>query len=522
MTSEPARAWWQRRLFLAAIIILFALPLALAGFPPLIDLPAHMARYHIGASLADSRDLGRYFSFQWRFLPNLGVDILVIALAPLTGIEPAVRLIVTAIPALAAAGMIGVARVAHGQLPATAFFALPLAFAYPLVFGFVNSALAVALAFIVVAVWLRFERRNHNRAAAILATIAAPILLTAHITGFGVLGVAIFGATIGRAIEQRWPLRRTLTQLLLSCLPVIWPFIILLFWSTGTAPPVSGWLDWHSRIAWLAGILRDNWAPLDIASAALVYAVMLLPLLRPRHFTYTPVLAMPGLILWILALGLPTTLITQFASVRLIYVACAFTLLAVRPKAPLPSWVAPAGLAFVALRLTSVLLSTIEADGRFEKQLEALDHIARGSRVIAFTAIDCERHWQPDRRAHIASMATVRRDAFVNDQFVTSEGQLLKIAESQPVLKRWTEAIVFKTPCDRWSNRPALSEALTRLPWGNMDYLWLVDAPAASRPIDGRLRPIWQAGNSVLYRIGPRNPPPSGRGGHQTPRRGRS
>jgi len=147
MSGQPI-LWWQRPALLAGLVVLFALPLALATIPPLIDLPAHMARYHVGATLADSPDLRRYFTFSWRFMPNLGVDIPVIALAPLIGLEPAARLVVTIIPALAAAAMLLVARSAHGRVPATALIALPLVFAYPMIFGFVNACLAVALAFL--------------------------------------------------------------------------------------------------------------------------------------------------------------------------------------------------------------------------------------------------------------------------------------------------------------------------------------------------------------------------------------
>lgn len=501
MISGQQSPWWQRRSCLAALIILFALPFAIGDFPPLIDLPAHMARYHVGANLAESRDLARYFTFAWRFLPNLGVDLPVIALAPLIGVEPATRLVVSLIPALAAAGMLGIARAAHGRLPATAFFALPLAFAYPMIFGFVNACLAVALAFVAFGLWLHLDGQRHTGAAALLAAIAAPIILTAHIVGYGVFGLTLLGASLGRAIESRTPWPRAIRDTAFACLPAAWPFLILLLWRTGTAPPTSGWLDWHTKASWLGGLLRDHSAPFDIASAALVYLVMLLPLIRPARFTYAPRIAVPGLILWILALGLPTTLITQFASVRLIYIACALTVLAVRPRGETPLWLPLAGLAFVALRLLSVSWSTLNAHRTYDRELAALDHIARGSRVIALEAMDCDRHWQPARLTHLPSMATVRRDAFVNDQFVTSEGQLMGLNPARPTLKAWLNPIVFASPCARWDVRPTIGQALATLPWRDMDYLWLIDVPAELRPSDARLKPEWQAGNSILYRV---------------------
>ena len=501
MTPEQRKPWWQHRSWLIGLVILFALPLAIGTIPPLIDLPTHMARYRIGIALPESRELARYFAFQWRFIPNLGVDVFVTALAPFLGLEPAVRIIVSIIPALMAAGMVLISRVAHGRVPATMFFVLPLSFAYPMIFGFVNSCLALAFAFLAFGLWLSLIVRERFHTAAVFAGLVAPIILTTHIVGYGVFGICIFGATIGRLLEERTSFKVALREILLACLPVAWPFVILTLWSTGTAPPAGGWFDWHTRVSWLAGLLRDRWAPFDIASALLVYAVMLLPLLRHARFAYAPRIAFPGLFLWILALCLPTTLITQFASVRLIYVACALTLLAVRPRGEASPGLAYAGIAFIALRLLSTGLSTVQASQRIDRELAALDHIARGSRVIALEAIDCERRWNPARLSHLPAMATVRRDAFVNDQFVTSEGQLLSIRDDQPVLKHWTSAIVFKSQCDRWGGLRTLSATLGDLPWGDMDYLWLIDAPALSRPSDPRLRPVWQAGTSILYRV---------------------
>ena len=73
---------------------------------PLVDLFGHMGRYRVELDLTHSPWLQRYFDYHWAAIGNLGVDLLVIPLGKLIGLEPAVKLIVLAIPPLTAAGFL--------------------------------------------------------------------------------------------------------------------------------------------------------------------------------------------------------------------------------------------------------------------------------------------------------------------------------------------------------------------------------------------------------------------------------
>ena len=59
-------------------------------------------------------------------------------------------------------------------MPPTAFFALPFIYGYPFLFGFVNFALSVALAFLAFGLWLRLGRleRTTLRELAVRADLA--------------------------------------------------------------------------------------------------------------------------------------------------------------------------------------------------------------------------------------------------------------------------------------------------------------------------------------------------------------
>src|SRR3954453_13914603 len=104
------RIWWQSWWGAAAIALLCALPLLWPTTPPLVDLPGHMAAYKVELDLASSPDLQRYYSLPWAVIGNLGMNLLVIPLSKLFGLELAVKLIMVAVPPITAAGFLWVAR----------------------------------------------------------------------------------------------------------------------------------------------------------------------------------------------------------------------------------------------------------------------------------------------------------------------------------------------------------------------------------------------------------------------------
>src|SRR3954466_11939612 len=92
------RRWWETRPFLAAMILLTAVPLLYPPIPPLVDLLGHMGRYRVELDIGRSPWLHDYYAFHWAAIGNLGVDLLMMVLGPLIGLEPATKLIVLFIP----------------------------------------------------------------------------------------------------------------------------------------------------------------------------------------------------------------------------------------------------------------------------------------------------------------------------------------------------------------------------------------------------------------------------------------
>jgi hypothetical protein len=263
---------------LALLILLSGAPLWAPDVPPLTDLPGHMGRYAVQLNAGPSSLLAAYYAFDWHWIGNLGVDVLVQLLGPLLGVEASTKAIVIAIPMLMTAGFLAVAREVHGRVPPTAMFALPLAYHYAFNWGFVNFALSMALAFLAFALWLRMARRGALRLRAGVFAALALMLWTAHIFGWALLCVLAFSAELVRQWDagRRWVAVPMMTGI--NCLPLALPLLpmALTFGEGGAGGQPFGhtWFNWPLKARWVMSILRDRWEVLDIASVALLALVV--------------------------------------------------------------------------------------------------------------------------------------------------------------------------------------------------------------------------------------------------------
>jgi hypothetical protein len=184
-----------------------------------------------------------------------------------------VKAVVVAIPALTAAGLLWVAREVHGRVPPTALFALPFAFNYPFLFGFVNFALAMALAL------LAFRFVAAARAAGALAP--AHRLVRAHL-----LSCCGSVTRSAGALCASWPFRPSwcaaTTSPAICCTPAGAPastasrsrrrFALMLAWRSKAGGETFDWFNWEAKFVWLQMMLRDRWAALDQTSLVVIVA----------------------------------------------------------------------------------------------------------------------------------------------------------------------------------------------------------------------------------------------------------
>ena len=320
--------FWERRCFVLAFSFAFALPLLWPDVPPLADLPGHMGRYFLSLNLASSPALQRWYSFDWSLIGNLGVDLLILPLGKLLGVELATKLIVMAIPVLTVLGFLDVARASHGRLPATAYLATPLAFSYPFQFGFVNFALGVALAFLAFILWRR-------KPGALVFALIAPLLWLVHVYGWAVLCVLAFSHEVAKCVAARQSFGASIRALIMRCWPLAMP-ILLMGWamhqSASDGPLAEDWFNWTAKLVFFVSPLRDHWMAWDLGGMLLMLSVLLFAARSPQMRVDNG-LAIAALIFLVLFILMPRAAFgSVLADMRLIPIAFACALLSLRPS----------------------------------------------------------------------------------------------------------------------------------------------------------------------------------------------
>jgi len=525
MDRGEALHWWQTRWFVLAMVVLATVPLLWPDIPPLVDLPGHMGRYRVQLTHGTVPWLQDWYNFQWSLIGNLGVDLLIIPLSKLFGLELAVKLIVVTIPAMTVAGLLWIAREVHGRIPATALFALPLAYSFPFHFGFVNFALSMAFALLAFGLWLRLARLGKLRLRAILFVPISIAIWVTHAFGWGTLGVLAFSAELIRQHDMRrvpgkpWD-RHVLASWGISwvwagvhCLVLAPPAILMLAWRSGADPhaQTGDWFNWRAKILWVTQVFRDRWQLFDIASVGVLF-LLVFKAVRDPNIQYSRNLGLSALFLLAVFLILPRIVFgSAYADMRLVPFMIAIAIVAIRPKPGLSirgtATVAALGLAFFVARIGATTWSYALYDASYDKELKALDHLPEGARLVSFVGETCYNEWTMTRLQHVPALALERKLAYTNDQWSMAGGQLLTVRyRAAQRFAHDPSQIVTDVQCPREWWRP-IARSLVTFPRDAFDYVWVIRPPHYDPRLEQGLVPVWRDGTSVLFKVDHDVPP---------------
>jgi hypothetical protein len=508
--SDQPLGWWQSPTVIVAVVLLSAIPLLYPKVPPLVDLLGHMGRYRVQLDIGHSPWLKDYYGFHWAFIGNLGVDLLVMPLGRLMGLEPAVKLIVLLIPPITVAGFLWVAREVHGRIPGTAFFAVPFAYGHPFLYGFVNFALSMALAFLAFALWLRLGRLEKTRLRSWLFVPISIAIFFCHTYGWGALGLLCFSAEAVRQHDRGIGWVRAGWNAAWHASVMALPLLIMIVWRSEThGGATTDWFNWEAKWRWLEMALRDRWKSWDVGSLAICAAAFLFAVgdrLFGRSLTLSRNLAFSAIVLAVVYVLLPRIIFgSAYADMRLVPYAIAVALLAIRfrPAAParLASALAALGLIFAVGRIGGTTASLAIAANDQQAKLAAIGYMPMGSRVATFVGDPCGYSWPLPRNSHLGAMVVVRRQGFSNDQWVMEGLNLLD-------LRYWAPRHFAADPSERvrrqgcevgplWS----IDHALAQVPAKAFDFVWLVDPPPFDASLTSRLQMVWRGPGTILYRF---------------------
>lgn len=495
MTGQRAHAW------LALAMLLVMLPLLPQSVAPLNDLYDHIGRYHIMASIDRSGDLQRHWMLQPAWIGNLGVDLLVVPLARWIGVEPATRVVVTLLPALFVGGLALVMR-ARGQVlsPLTGF-AAALAYHQAFQLGFVNYALATALAFAALALWIRWAERPALRSIT-FAGIGL-LLWTTHSSGWGIFGLMAWASDVAMRRERGTGWTPACLSAALACVPLLLPLAVM---ATGPATDV-GEVAWNFTVkaAWIASLVRDRWRWFDVAGAIVLVGLAWTALRRP-DWRFDPVIGAAGAILLVAFALLPRIALNgAYVDMRVLAPAVALLLVAVRidssrQAARLFGW----GMAFLAVRMAATAASFVLLGQARDETAMAIAAMPRGTTVLTLVDEPCSSAWSSDRLGHVAGLAIARRDVFTNSQWA--------IAGQQWIRPRYPESLAYRTDPSQLVYPKAceyrttdLGEALRTFDRHIYRHVWLIGFDRIAVP--GDLVPVFRNRRSTLYAVRPAERP---------------
>lgn len=470
---RPAWSWT------AFLMIFAALPFLIVQIPSASDYPNHLARHHVFAAIGSPLD--NYFEIHWRWVGNLGVDLPVLALSPLLGAELATRLVSAMIAPLTVLGIVLLSRSVHGRVAASAMVALPFVIAQPLLFGFLNYSLSVALALLAAAAWNRTRTPDLKRA--LLFAPVALVVWTAHIMGWAVMLILIGSAEVmaGRDLQDFF--RRSL-----QASPLLAPLIPLIVWRAGNA----GALYWYdpafisTKVMNFVTALRGLSMPLDLGMMLLIGLCAVHALLKAGGRRVDPGLGLAGGLLTLATLLLPTTVLGSWgADLRLAPVAIMVAILAIGParNPRFERLLFLAGVGLFLLRASYTCVQWWRADHVLQARLTLLDHVPRGSR-LGFLSIEARcKNWAltPDRK--LGAYAVVRRDAFTNTLFQIPGADIMTMRKPSD-RRRWydgSQDIALRCPKGT-PDVGALKERMMAMRDDGFVYIWIAGLPQGQIP----------------------------------------
>lgn len=492
-------------LIIAIMALLSIVPLLTPSIPPISDLIGHIGRYRVQLDLASDPVLQRYYGFEWALIGNLGVDLLVQLMAPLIGLEPAAKLIIIVIVALTTAGFLLLSYQVHGRIGVAAFFALPLAYAFPFQFGFVNYCLSMALALNAFVLWIRLGEGARLRLRLALFVPISSLIWLAHIGGWGALGLFAFSAEMVRLRKAGYSMIEAMIRGGLSCLPLALPVLLTIFVrANGGEGGTGDWFNWAIKYDWLMMALRDQWQAFDIMSLFLLLLIIASTLIL-RSLRFEPRLGLAALLLLAAFVITPRIFISSaYADMRLIPYAIALALLSIdgrQASALFGKLLMLVGLGFFLVRTAATTESFRRYDAMLSSEAAAIAFIPAGARVATLINQAFDQGWMLDRRAHLPSLALARKRIFTNDQFIMAGAQLLQIRYDKAAsFDRDPSQLIKANSSDRtdWRN---FSEAMAALPRSAFDYIWVIGEGEDEKVDYSGLTPVWQQGKSILYRI---------------------
>lgn len=424
--TRAERRWTVTDALFLGLIIASVVPAALVRYPLSADYLNHLARLHILGSDPDA-PIRRFYEIHWSLIPNLGVDLLWVALHRVASPEAVMKgAVVGAIVALGLSVWF-LHRSLFSRTQPTLLLCAFCLINLPITAGLVNFALGLPLVFVALGCWIRMGSAASGRALLVLNVLGIGAYF-AHIAAFAALALTIAAY---HCLQEPRGVRMTLARAAQLMLGFLLPALLVIGGAVA-----SGHGETRTSIAYTPTKLFTPLAPFftgsTAADIAILCAIGVIVILCRESITPR---MRPVWVLWaIVIVAIPSSIGTATyvdARLAVIPVMLYLSSISCRPT-PVPSPVLAALVTSVAVIRILTLVPSWQLHDEHVRSFRAIDELVPvGARVLVATATeaDCGNNqpW-PLLDAHLPALLSIDRDAFVSTVFA-GEGM-------QPI--RWT------------------------------------------------------------------------------------
>lgn len=497
MFSKPLSLLPLGLLFLGCFIFIL-IPFGLVSPLPLSDYPNHVARMHIIAHLADSTDLAKFYAIKWEFIPNLAMDILVPLMMPALSAEVASLVFAALAMFLMASGAIVLHRQLYGRWSLLPFASFLLLYNRHFLWGFLNYLFSVGLGLWIFAAHIYFRSRGALFRIALFSLLSV-VLLVSHLHAFASYAILVGGYEL--AIFWRNRKAAPWRDLLVAAAQFVLP--VILFFALSSTTDRAGEIKWSSPIDKLYGLLDmvNNYnLALDVATFLLLAGLVTLGIMTRRVSVHRD-MRFPLALLFIIYLCLPRLMFASFGADRRLLVMVALAAVAsldvqintLRVRAGLALGIA---MLFI-VRMGVIGVNWVQAQRVYQPVLSAIEQLPRGARVAVICGGDNFPYLANPPLDHVANMAVVSRDDYLNTLFAEPGKQVLRVVYGSTTPFSVDPSQTFrmdKTEIGRANPFPDV-------PLERFDYLMLINQRYFVHDYPAQLKPVFEKDNVTLFKV---------------------
>lgn len=474
-----------------AVVSLHLAIIWIPSYNAIVDLPYHLARAWAIYHYADIPFLQQLFIFDLKPMPNLAIDLVVPPLLSVLDPIPAVKVFLSLLVVLFAAGCHLAGQAFYGRPVWTAPVASCCVFNATFLFGFVNSVAGSALFLLAFAIWMRFRPHWTLLRWTVLALLILAAYLS-HLSGFVFTAMAM-------GIVHLWelPIKRPGWQDVIGWMALL-PALGTHLYPWSNKVQMKGEIVWAPLQTTLITFGSCLFAYQDWASI-LVMLLATAGLTAAFTFGGAGFRSLPALLAIAFFTGclLAPHQITSgggsAAEARFVPPATVFLLLSI----PALSFRRPQLIAVILLyaamlfRLGNLGWNLMETSRVAEQQIVLLDRVVSQSSILEIFLESSDRETSKRQRGniHLPSYALVRRQA-ISSNFWGVRGV-------QPLYFRLQDDWPVSTETPK-SFQPELLDR--RLP--KFDYIWGCNLDDAHRNyVAARANPVGSANICELWKI---------------------